>query len=128
MTKEQTPPLVSDELALQCKNEADEMYPPHLAPDEVIGDHFMLVRYAVANALYNDRQKTREVVQALVDALDRLSKEMDCDDWGEIDVNGDITRPLAHDIIAMPGGCPKCKTDEVIDLAKSQLQIEPTKP
>ena len=72
MTKEQTPPLVSDELALQCKNEADEMYPPHLAPDEVIGDHFMLVRYAVANALYNDRQKTREVVQRLVDALDEM--------------------------------------------------------
>jgi len=32
------------------------MYPPHLAPDEIIGDHFMLVRLAVAKALYKERK------------------------------------------------------------------------
>lgn len=82
----------------------------------------------VAKVIEADRAKIREVVQALVDALDRLSKEMDCGDWGEVDVNGDVTRPLAHDILAMPGGCPKCKTDKVLALAKSQMNIEPTKP
>ncbi len=112
MTKEQTPPLVSDELALQCKNEADEMYPPHLAPDEVIGDHFMLVRYAVANALYNDRQKTREVVQALVDAImDRAKFEAACDEDGAV-----AEDYLSHTL------------NQALALAKSQLQIEPTKP
>ena len=117
---EQTlPPLVSDE---QIR---DTFMYGSLIKDPEHG--FMSGANYVRHEYEQDRAKTREVVQALVDALDRLSKEMDCDDWGEIDVNGDITRPLAHDIIAMPGGCPKCKTDEVIDLAKSQLNIEPTK-
>lgn len=30
------------ELREQCKREAEAKYPPHLAPDEIIGDHFML--------------------------------------------------------------------------------------
>jgi len=70
---EQAPaPLVSDELAIQCKKDADEMYPPHLAPDEIIGDHFMLVRLAVAKALYKERKdlsKMRAERDELVGAL-----------------------------------------------------------
>lgn len=52
------------ELRDQCRKEAEAKYPPHLAPDEIIGDHFMLVRVAVANTLFDERTKSLRLVEA----------------------------------------------------------------
>lgn len=48
-------------------------------------------------------------------ALQAASKHMNCDDWGEIDLNGEgAMGAVAHDIIAMPEGCPACKVRDAI--------------
>ena len=62
---------------------------------------------ADVEAIEADLQRTREVVQALVDAL-----KVERDAWHEL-----------HD-----GNCETLRSDEALSLAKSQLQIEPTKP
>lgn len=60
------------ELREQCKREAEAKYPPHLAPDEIIGDHFMLVRAAVANTLHDERTKALRLVEAGNALADRV--------------------------------------------------------
>jgi hypothetical protein len=127
MTKEQTPPLVSaSELIDHIDMMADEfkrIKALHYADTETAGLCDRAVSYIKQHVpvieqrdrAEADRQKTREVVQALVDALKRAEKWIESAgrerfSWDDADVD-------------------RALSDEryVLALAKSQLQIEPTK-
>ena len=63
----------------------------------------------------------RSTVKIMFDAVKAADKDMDCDDWGEVDMNGEgATKPYSHDIVAMPEGCPACKVREALSLAKER--------
>lgn len=58
--------------------------------------------------------KAAEIIR---EALEAASKELDCSDWGEVDVNGEgALKPYSHDIVAMPQGCPACKVRHALSL------------
>jgi hypothetical protein len=113
MTKEQTPPLVGDEDVLGvCERYADN-YPI----EGRITVNAMAMRRAVEPLIEADRQKTREVVQALVNCI-RIA-----DTYGQF-------RPMGPYHFDPESKYHERQQDEItaVALAKSQLQIEPTKP
>lgn len=60
-------------------------------------------------------------------ALDLASKELDCCDWGEIDLNGEGAMGYySHDRVKFPEGCPACKVREALTaLSTMEGSVEP---
>ena len=106
MTKEQTPPLVSD---------AQITWRSMCAENGVIVEEtsFNVGAYFIRDIYEADRQKTREVVQALVDAIVDNAKYRLLTEGEEGDTLSDFMNLTLNAAIA---------------LAKSQMNIEPTKP
>lgn len=59
--------------------------------------------------------------QRAIKALEQALKSLNCDDWGELDMNGEgAMKPAAHDIVQFPQGCPVCQLRDAITLLRSQ--------
>jgi hypothetical protein len=113
---EQTPlpPLVSDE---QMQADAEILSKESTAPDAETPNWMIAdVRRGIRHArdIYEaDRLKTREVVQALVDALAKVRSEA----FANVIPDGFTPNPSAIEVVHI--------VDNAMALAKSQLQIEP---
>lgn len=106
MTKEQTPPLVSDERILN-----DVKLTVRATPNRTMEvKDLPLTAFQVRDIYEADRQKTREVVQALVDGIETMRQGSFADKF----IFADDADLDAH-------------ADRLLALAKS-INIEPTKP
>lgn len=80
-----------------------------------------------ATAIREEVEPRDRLLQELVNALAYATESMNCDDWGEVDLNGEgAMAPYAHDIVSMPGGCPLCNATAALAKAKEQFGITPT--
>jgi len=68
----------------------------------------------------------KTALEQIREALEVASKELDCCDWGEIDLNGEGAMGYySHDIVRFPEGCPSCKVKAALPLLKSMEGQEP---
>lgn len=87
------------------------------------------IRQGYATCIREEVEPRDRLLQELVDALAYATESMNCDDWGEVDLNGEgAMAPYAHDIVSMPGGCPLCNATAALAKAKEQFGITPTTP
>ena len=85
-----------------------------------------IARAAYAAAIREEVEPRDRLLQELVNALAYATESMNCDDWGEVDLNGEgAMAPYAHDIVSMPGGCPLCNATAALAKANEQFGITP---